>query len=222
MQFGRIRRPLAVLAVCSLALAAAACSGDDDDTTPASRPKRTTTTTPIGAEVTLTRGEVTVSSAGGDVALDDATQQAVVDAAQHYVDIATLAPLVDGAVGAGYEELFDTAVRTDATGPHRPALTDEGVPVTTTRATVTATPVRIDALADKDGHVLYVATSFDLDVRARSADGPVTLHRTNELTFAPVDASWLVTAYQVTVERDVPEAAPTTTTVSAGTTETTA
>jgi hypothetical protein len=82
--------------------------------------------------------------------------------------------------------------------------------------------VRIDALADKDGRVLFVATSFDLDVRTRSADGPVTLHRTNELTFAPVDASWLVTAYRVTVERDVPETGSTTTTVSAGATGTTA
>jgi hypothetical protein len=169
--------------------------------------------------VGLTRGEVAVASAGGDVALDEATQQAVVDAAQAYVDAATIAPLMTGTVGDGYDALFDAAVSTNATGPDRAALTDDGIAVATKSPEVTATPVRIDALADKDGKILLLGATFDVDVRAESAGGPMSVHRTNELTYAPVDGTWKITAYHVDVQRDTPEGA--TSTTADTTTETT-
>ncbi|HEX5095912.1 MAG TPA: hypothetical protein VFX21_07865, partial [Acidimicrobiia bacterium] len=64
------------------ALALVACSGGDDDNSTEKSEKSTTSSTAVAADLTLTRGEVAVASAGGDVALDEATQQAVVDAAQ--------------------------------------------------------------------------------------------------------------------------------------------
>ncbi len=70
--------------------------------------KATTTTTTKAATVLLTGGEAVVASAGGDVPLDDATKQAVLDASQQYVDAAVLAPLDEAArVGNDYAALFD-------------------------------------------------------------------------------------------------------------------
>ena len=205
--------------VLAAALTLAACSGGDDDNSTEKSEKSTTSSTAVAADLALTRGEVAVASAGGDVALDEATQQAVVDAAQAYVDAATIAPLTTGKVGDGYDALFDTSVSTNATGPDRPALTEDGVPEATKSPEVTATPVRIDALADKDGKVLLVGATFDVDVRAEGAGGPMSVHRTNELTYAPIDGTWKITAYRVDVQRDTPEGA--TSTTADTTTETT-
>jgi hypothetical protein len=204
-------RPVLLLAVAALALAA--CSGGGDAETANTKPDRTTTTTTVSADVTLTRGEIAVASAGGEVVLDEPTQQAVIEAAQRYVDIATVAPLMTGKVGDGYDALFDAAVSTSAIGPDRAALTDDGIPRVESDTAVTATPVRVDALADKDGKVLLLGATFDVDVRAESADGPMTVHRSNELTYTPAEGGgWKITAYRVSVQRDTP----------AGTTVTTA
>lgn len=197
-------RPVLLLAVAALTLAACSGGGNDAETTN-TKPDRTTTTTTVSADVTLTRGEIAVASAGGDVVLDEPTQQAVIEAAQQYVDIATVAPLMTGKVGDGYDALFDAAVSPNATGPDRAALTDDGIPRVKSDTAVTATPVRVDALADKDGKVLLLGATFDVDVRGVTTDGPMTVHRTNELTYAPAEGGgWKITAYRVSVQRDTP------------------
>jgi hypothetical protein len=208
---------VAVLAVAGLALSA--CSGDDDAPEAAGE-RRTTTTTAapdLAAEVSLTRGETVVASAGGDVILDEVTQQAVVDAAQAYVDAAVVAPLNEGEVGEGYDTLFDSTVLASAVEADRSVLTDEGIPAPTESPSVTATPVRIDALAAPDGSITFLATSFNLDIAAETASGPVAVRRNTELTFAATpEGDWLVTAYRVNVERDLPQARTSTTTAVAG------
>ncbi|MGQ0824851.1 MAG: hypothetical protein ACT4OX_07480 [Actinomycetota bacterium] len=206
-------RPLSFLVL--LALATSACSGDDD-VEARDEPPRTTTTV-AALEFELERGDAAVASAGGDIVLDDAIAQAIVEASQRYVEVAVLAPLMEGAVDEGYETMFDAAVATDATGPDRAALTDEGIPTAVATPAVTATPVRVDAIADQGGVVLLMATTFNLDIRAESADGEMSVVRTNELTFAPgPDGNWLVTAYRVSATRDFGAVAATTTTAAAG------
>ena len=202
------RRLLCVAFVVPVALALGACSSgsaSESDDAP------TTSTTVPAATVLLQQGETVVASAGPEVALDDATRQAVLDATQRYVDDAVLAPLAQGAVGPNYAALFDAPVSANATGPDRAALTDEGITTVTAAPTVTATPVRFDALANRDGATELVATSFTLDVRGETAAGPITLQRTTELTFAPVNGTWLVTAYRVGVTRQTPDGTTSTT-----------
>jgi hypothetical protein len=199
MRYRSLLPRLAVALVCAAVIGA--CSGSDSATPPKS--KATTTTTTKAATVLLTGGEAVVASAGGDVPIDEATKQAVLDASQKYVDAAVLAPLVGGALGNDYAALFDAGVAAAATGVDRAALTDEGITPVTTSPTVTATPVRFDGLADGNGAVLLVATTFNLDVSGTTGTGPLTLHRTNELTFAPgPTGGWLITAYRVSVARD--------------------
>lgn len=197
--------------VLAAALATSACRGSD---AAESEPDASTTTTSTGAAVALTAGEAVVASAGPDVVLDEPTKQALVATSQSYVDTAVLAPLLDGAVGAGYEALFDGAVAANATGVDRAALTDEGISPVTESPTVTSTPVRIDGLADGSGGVQLMATSFTLAVEGETAAGPLTIQRTTELTFAPgANGAWLITAYRVSVTRET--AGDTTTTTAA-------
>ena len=213
-----MRTPLLVGVVVA-ALALSACSGDDDDdnATESTRKEATTTSTTMAdAEVALTRGAAVVASAGGDIALDEATQAAVVTAAQQYVDSAIISPLNGGTVAAEYDALFDTAVQANAIGADRAVLTDEGIPVPTETPAITATPVAIDALAGGDGTLALLATSFSVTVDAETASGPVAVRRTIELTYAKTNEIWLVTAYRVSVERDLAETEPTTTTAAAG------
>ena len=197
-----------------LALALAACSSGGASESSDTSAKKTTTTKPA-ATVLLTQGESAVASAGPDVALDDATRQAVLDASQRYVDAAVLEPLVKGAVGTAYTGLFDASVSASAAGPDRAALTDEGITTVTTSPTVTASPVRFDGLADSGGAVQLVATTFTLDVKGETATGPLAVQRRADLTFTPGPGGvWLITAYRVAVVRQEPDGSTTTTTAA--------
>lgn len=215
----------AVAAVtCALLFAAgvAACGGGDDDdaataTTDDTEPESTTTTTEVSAAVALALGDVAVASTGPETALDDATKAAILAAAQKYIDVAVSAPLLSGAVGEGYDTLFDASVAANATGADRAILTDEGITPVNATPTITPTPVRIDALADGAGALVFLAATFNIDVAGVTDAGPLTINRVNELTFVPgPNGTWPVTAYRVTVTRTTPDAATTTTTAEAG------
>lgn len=215
----------AVAAVtCALLFAAgvAACGGGDDDdvataTTDDTEPESTTTTTEVTAGVALALGDVAVASTGPETALDDATKAAILAATQKYVDTAVTTPLLTGAVGEGYDALFDATVAASATGADRAVLTDEGITPVNATPTVAATPVRIDALADGAGALVFLAASFNVDVSGVTDAGPLTINRLNELTLAPgPNGTWPVTAYRVSVTRTTPDAATTTTTAEAG------
>ncbi|MGH8979046.1 MAG: hypothetical protein ACRDV7_13290 [Acidimicrobiia bacterium] len=207
----RVSPPIsALVAALAIALFGSACSGSD--ASESDKPARTTTTTTKAATVLLTGGEALVASAGPDVPIDEAAKQAVLGQSQRYVDTAVLAPLVDGAVGAEYAGLFDAAVNANATGADKAALTEEGTAPVTTSPNVTATPVRFDGLADRNGALLLVATTFDLDVAGDTEAGPIQIHRTNQLTFAPQpNGTWAITAYRVGVTHSTPDATTSTT-----------
>jgi hypothetical protein len=210
-------RPRIPLFLAFLALVTVSCGGGGDDESEAKTETSTTVTTEPPLEFELERGEAVVASAGGDVALDDKVQQAVVDASQKYIELAVLGPIVNGKIGKGYGNLFDAAVKGAATGADRAALTDEDIPKATETPTVTAAPVRVDAIADATGQVLLLATTFDVDVRAETKNGEMSVIRNNELTFAPgPNGKWLITAYRVSAERDLPKAKTTTSTAAEG------
>ena len=94
-----------------------------------------------------------------------------------------------------------------------------GVPGTSvgkaTKYSEKATPVKISALADNGGTLLYLATNFSLRVAARTDAGQVGITRDVEFTYARTGKDWRVTAYRVRTVRRLPKAT-TTTTASAG------
>jgi hypothetical protein len=195
--------------VAAMSLLVTACSGGKDD---AKDTSATTSTTSKPTAVQLARGDVAVQSAGGDVALDDTTQQAVLATAQHYVDAAVVGPLTQGAVGTDFPALFDPSVAAAANGPDRAALTDEGVPKITAKPAVSAAPVRIDALADNHGQVQLLAATFTLAIQGATAAGPLTINRNVELTLTRnPDGNMLISAYRVSVGREVADATTATT-----------
>ncbi len=159
-------------------------------------------------------GKVDVESAGPNVSIDKSTQNAVLALAQQYVATAMIAPLSTNALGSGYPALFDDGVRQSATTTDAAALTDAGIGKTTSFDEKT-TPVTISALADQLGGIDYLATNFNVNISAKTADGPATITRTVELTFAPSGRSWLVTAYRVHAIRKLPTGT-TSTTANAG------
>ena len=127
-------------------------------------------------------------------------------------------PLLTGSVGEGYDQVFDTSVAAAATTTDRAVLTEEGITPVTATPTISATPVRIDALADGAGTLAFLAATFTVDVAGVTEAGPITISRANELTFVPgPNGTWPVTAYRVSVTRTTPDpAASTTTTAEAG------
>jgi hypothetical protein len=200
----------------ALSFALAACSSGDKKTTTepttTQPPKVLTVTT-----ATLKIGKVDVQSAGPpNVQIDKATGKAVLTSAQHYIDSAVFGPLGKGALGNRYRALFEKGLQKVATGPDLPALTDLDIgKVTTFKAT--ATPVNLSALVGTLGEMMYIATDFDLTVKASASAGPLTITHHVELTFAQTGKDWLVTAYRVQSVRKTTKAT-TTTTAKAGST----
>ena len=202
------RVSVAVLAVVC-ALLAASCSGGKK-----ASERNASATQPETSSAPLAVGSTHIESVGPDVKLDAATQAALLAAAQKYADTAVYAPLQTGQIGAGYDALFETSLRADATGADASTLTDSGIGKVD-HYKETATPVAITGLADDTGKLLYLATSFHLDVEAGTKAGDVSSVRDVELTFAPQGSDWAVTAYRVKAKRVLP-GSTTTTTADAG------
>jgi hypothetical protein len=206
--------PPGVVLVLVLSLALAACGGGSKKNT-----EGTKATTPQVLAVktsVLKVGSVDVQSAGPVNPIAPVTGKAVLGIAQSYIDTAVFAPLKTGKLGAGYAALFDTGVRAAATGSDAAALTDLDVGKVENLKT-TATPVHMSTLEGRLGETMYLATDFDLDMKAKGDAGPVRIHRHIELTFAPNAKKWLVTAYRVQAVRKS-TAGTTTTTATGGTT----
>ena len=111
-------------------------------------------------------GTVDVESAGPTNQIDTATGKAVLAAAQAYIDNAVFAPLKTGTLGAGYAR----AVRRGREG-RRATGADEPRSPTSTSGRSRASPRRprrceLSALDGTLGELMYVATDFDLTVKA--------------------------------------------------------
>jgi hypothetical protein len=171
--------------------------------------------------VKLALGDVHIESAGPDVKLDAATQKAVLDSTTKYVDAAIVAPLRDGKIGGAYAGLFDGNVQKPATSTDREVMTDLSVGKATDGYKATASPVRIEGVADQAGKLLYVATIFQVSVATTTGAGPVDITRAAELTFSPGFGTWKVTSYRALTTRKAAAGTTTTTATRDGGTPTT-
>jgi len=195
-------RPFLLLCVCACVLAA--CGGGSSKSKAPTDP----TVPPVVVKTAnLKAGATDNETAGPLVGVDPATAAIVLRDAQKYLDAAVFAPLSTGNVGAGYGALFDSSVRSSAITADEGALTD-GTVGKVEGYTETATPVALSGLVDTNGTLLYVATNFNVTVKARTATGPLTINHVVELTFSPGgNKTWLISAYRVHTKRGVPAAA---------------
>jgi len=187
--------------LCLCACLLAACGGGSK------KGKGTTTSTVqqlVAKTANLKAGVTNIETAGPLAGIDNPTGALVLRNAQKYLDTAIFAPLASGKVGAGYGALFDPSVRSIAAGSDAGALTDVGV-AKVGGYTESATPVTFTGLVDGSGTLLYVATNFNVKVKATTASGPMTIVHNIEFTFAPgPDKSWLISAYRVHTTRTAP------------------
>lgn len=205
-----LSRTLCFFCVSFLALAAlAGCSGGDNGKAQGA----TAAKSPTGTGAALKLGEVRLEALGVAPDLDKATKTAMLTGAQTYVDSALYEPLSSGKVGAKFVGLFDAGLRNAATVTDAAALTESNVgKVETYKAT--STPVAVSGLADATGALMYLSTNFDVNVKATTDAGPLTIARTVELTWAPSGKNWSVTAYRTAATHKLPKS--TTTTTAAG------
>jgi len=168
----------------------------------------TTTTTvprraPVIPRVKLRIGRVFVQNVGPPAHVRRPVRRDVLAAAQRYVDDAIIAPLEKGHLIAGYGRMYDPGVRGRALGHDLAELTEAKMGFRRDRVHATASPVRVDAIGGPDGRPALVALTFALNVDTPTAKGPLAIRRRTELTFAPEFGRWLVTAYQVSVQRSL-------------------
>jgi len=191
-------RTRVLLAVCACSLALAACGSSHKSGTGTT----TSTVRPLAVKTAdLKSGTTDNETAGPLVGINNATGAKVLSEAQKYLDAAVFSPLSTGRIGAGYAALFDAGVRAGATGADARALTD-AVVGKVYGYSETATPVAFTGLFDMTGAELYIATNFDVHVKATTDSGQLRIDHKVELTFAPGPAqTWTVTAYRVHTTR---------------------
>ena len=177
-------------AVCALVLVATACSGTSKKSQP-----HTTTTQPNRRVRALTLGAIDIQTAGPVLSLNKGTKAALLSATQQFVDSAVYSPLNRGTVGSGYPGLFDSSIRTAATGRDKRALTEGMRNVSAYSAS--AAPIELSGVVDSSGALLYLATDLTLHEKLTTAAGKFKVDRKIELTFSPSGKKWLVTAYRV-------------------------
>jgi hypothetical protein len=200
-------------AVLVLTLVLGACSGGSkhksSPTTATTSPKVLTIRT-----ATLKVGKVDIQTAGSTtVPIDTASGNAVLAVAQKYINRAVFVPLNQGIVGPQFADLFDSGIKPAAKGSDKLALTDLSVGKVASFS-AKATPVALSALEGGLGELIYLATNFDLTVKAAAPSGPLTITRHIELTFGQTAKQWLITAYRVQTVRK--STAGTTTTTATG------
>jgi hypothetical protein len=183
---------LVVVAVLALVLVNLAGSGSDK-----AKPKHVANSVGLVLQI----GPVDVQSAGPPARINSSVKQSVLDSSQSYVDDAILAPLEKGRLDQAYAQIFDRGVRRAATGHDRAALTEVRTGSLKGPLKATATKVRLDGMGDQTGKLVLVAATFGVTVNAKGSGGPVKIQRLAELTFAPENGRWVVTAYQVGVTR---------------------
>jgi len=153
--------------------------------------------------VKLVVGRVVVQNTGFPTAVKPPVQRVVMSATQRYFDDAIQAPLLHGKVDNAYASVFDAGVSGAARQRDRETLTDAATGPIRGLVRIGASKVRIDALGDPSGKPMLIATTFTVDVNAPTPTGTLTISRPTELTFAYESGHWLVTAYDVSVQRSI-------------------
>src|SRR5439155_26117461 len=151
----------AAVAVAAIAVVVVLAAGGGGSSHHAST---TTHAAPAQTPVSLTLGKVSGESAGSAALLSPAQAQQVVDAVNHYVEVATIAPLRSGQSAGDLSPVFDTAALARVTATDHAVMVDDALPKITGRLRVSGAPVDLVALGDKDSHVVLVSASINLDV----------------------------------------------------------
>jgi hypothetical protein len=155
--------------------------------------------------VKLVLGRVVVQSTGLPAAVKPPVRRIVLRATQHYFDAAIQTPVRSGRVDNTYKGVFDPGLKGLATRKDRTVLTESATRSIVRKSVgMRASKVRIDALGDPTGKIALVATTFNLNIEAKTSTGrKLVIRRRTELTFAYEFGRWVVTAYQVNVRRSV-------------------
>jgi hypothetical protein len=188
------RRACCAALLAGVAVVACSSGGSAKSSTP---PSTAATTT----RVQITRGLVTVASAGAPTQLPDTDRDAVLTAVRAYVQDATVAPL-EGKKVPDLASHFAPTAAAAITGPERDALLDADVPRATGRLTVSVQPVSLKGLADPTGAIDLVGSTLDVTARTTAAGGPITIHRTGELMFTRDAGTWKILSFTLAVTRD--------------------
>jgi hypothetical protein len=151
----------------------------------------------------LVMGKVDVQNTGFPAAVRPRVRAAVMAATQQYFDDAIQAPLRNGKVNNGYVKVFDARVNGPAARRDRATLTEAATGPIQAPVSIKSSRVHIDGLGDPSGSITLVATSFNLEINARTPTGALRIVRRTELTFMRESGAWRVTAYRVTVRRSL-------------------
>jgi len=151
----------------------------------------------------LKLGRVFVQNTGFPTTVNLPTKRAVMNATQLYFNDAIQDPLRGGSVNNKYTKQFDPGVSGLAGGVDRATLTEATTGPIRGPVTIHAGPVQIDVLGDPTGTPALIAATFSVKCYTTIPAGKLTISRQTELTFADEKHGWIVTAYHVTVVRNV-------------------
>jgi hypothetical protein len=184
--------------------------------------KPTTTSPRRHTNVALTLGDVAAESAGPPAQVTSDQSAAILEIVRAYVDEATVHPLRAGTRADDLSALFDPGALARVTGIDRPVMLDEGLPKVTGNLDVTGQPLKIVALADKNGAIVLATVTIDLDISGvtKASRAPLHIVRRGDFVLVPdASGSWKITAFNIAVTRTGAGLDPTTTTITvAGTT----
>lgn len=195
----RSTRSLAALLAASLLLAA--CSdGDDEGGQPATTKAPDTTVPATGVALTLTGTEVQAASKAPPP-FPESVQAAVMTSLNGYLANAMVAPLRSGKPPSGLETVFTGAALARLSGPDRPALVEDGTPVSG-EVTPERASAKLTALAAPGGEVVLVTALLDVALVVASKDTRLAVVRTGEVVLVPAGGGWLIDSYDLRAQRD--------------------
>ncbi|MSO79496.1 MAG: hypothetical protein EXQ79_07790 [Acidimicrobiia bacterium] len=186
-----------LVAVALVAVGVVVVSGGGNDT--ASLDKGTT--------VQLALGDLSVESVNPfEAEFPPDASKAALALIETYVHDATIEPLRTGAVtDAALAEIFDDAALAQLATADRAVLLDEGLPKAIGKVTVEGIPIELTVLKDANKNLMLISATIDIEIKAQSKKGLVTIHRTGALVLIPqLDATWKITAWTLHVERGGP------------------
>lgn len=168
--------------------------------------------------VDLKLGDLSVASVTGTGTLDADTGNLLLKQIGNYVEEGVVRPLRKGkADETKLDPIFDLAALSRLKAD-RAVLLDEGLPKAVGEVKITAPPVNMLGLSSGLAFVA-VSTSIDLDIRARTTKGTVTIHRKGTLVFEKSQSGqWVITGWTLHVDRAGPGVEVTTSTAPATTT----
>jgi hypothetical protein len=168
----------------------------------------------VSGEVKLTLAGVHNANAGAPATLGDDAANQIMAAVGQYVDKGLIAPVKTGKPSTDMSGLFDGGTQAAIQGPDKDVLFENGTPKRTGDFKPTADPVIITALSDGNGQFVLATAAINYRADVGVEGGTITTARTIALTFAPDNASWKITGYDVSVTRQGAQVEGSTTSVA--------